>query len=201
MNINSLSASALSQYAASMLANPKGTGDTEEASATAAPLDLGSVDMKAKLAESRHDVRTQLAQQKLDQQQTALSKELLAGLKQQGVSLSAEISFSVDKNGAVSVTGKPEDVAKVQAYLKGDATRPSLHDRLGDVLQSAQALSAVAQQSNAISMAARYAGSSSDVMALYSQFMSFEDSASSKLTLSLGGESALNYAGMMRSQA
>jgi hypothetical protein len=198
MNINSLGASALMQYATSLL-DPTSTDATSEAS-TSASVDLTGIDMKAKLAEGRHDVRSQIAKQKLDQQQSALGAELVAGLKKQGIELSGDVSFSVDKDGAVSVTGQADDVEKVQNAFKGDTTQPSLKDRMAEVLQSAQALSDTAQTHNAISMAARYAGSASNVMALYNQFTAYQDHASAKLTLS-AGVSSLSYAGMVSSQA
>ncbi len=201
MNVIPLGVSPLTQSTTSLLDPGTGEAGSTLASVLAPPpLDLSAIDMRTKLAEGQHNLKAQLAQQRLDQQQAALGKQLLAGLAKQGLQLSQDVSFSIGADGALSVTGTTADVDKVQSFFKRDTSQPSLHDQLSDVLQGTQAVSATAQTSNAISMAARYAGSATNVMALYNQFMSYKDDTSAKLTLSAHG-SSLSYAGMFSSQA
>jgi hypothetical protein len=155
MNINSLSPSALSKYTTSLL--DQGAGDTGSALSSVLsdpPLDLSRIDIQARLAETHHhSLKSQLAHQRLDQQQSALGKQVLAGLAKQGIQLSQDVSFSLDDKGALSVTGTTADVDKVQAFFKQDTTRPSIHDQLSDVLEATQTLSKAAQTNNVISMA------------------------------------------------
>ncbi len=201
MNVTFLNASALSQYATSLLDQRSEEAASPLSSILATPpLDLSGIDMQAIQAESQHGLKGQMTQQRLGRQQAELGKALLAGLAGQGTALSQEISFSVGTDGVLSVTGTTADVEKVQSFFNRDTTQPSLHDRLSGLLQSTQTLSTTAQTSNATAMAAKYAGSGSNVTALYSQLMTYQGDASARLTVSAQG-SSLSYAGMFNSMA
>jgi alkyl sulfatase BDS1-like metallo-beta-lactamase superfamily hydrolase len=183
------SAAATAQYATSLLA--KKNGGTAGAT---------SPDAVAKqLQATTHDHKTLTAQHALDKQQAALATELRGGLAKAGVKLAGEVDFSVASDGSVAVKGSDADKAAVTAFLKKDATNPSLQSRLGSALKAAQALSATAQQTNAISMAARHGGAPGNVMAMYTSFMGHKDSTPAVLSLS-AATSSLAYPGMLNSQ-
>ena len=194
MDLSSLtSASALSQYATSLLARQK-----EKAAANGATQDKDA--LTTRLTASPSDFRSKSAQHHLDTQQAALGKELAAGLAKAGVKLSGAVAFSLDAKGQLSVDGKDADTAAVENWMKSETSRPGLQSRLSDVLTSAQNLSAQTQQNNAISLAARYAGAPGNVMAMYSQFMGHTDSTPAVLNFD-GAASTMSYPGALSSHA
>ena len=196
MDINSLnSAPALSQYATALLAKQQ----QQQAAGSSGAAQVADP-LTSRLTAARTDFKSATAQHNLDKQQAALGQELANGLAKVGLKVGAEVSFSVGADGSVSVDGSDADKATVQDYLKSDTSSPSLQSRIGSVLQAAQALSATTQQTNAISLAARYGGPSTNVMAMYTQFMGHTDTTPATLNFS-GTASSLSYPGALDSQA
>jgi len=196
MDISSLnSASATSQYVASLLSQQQqSTSGTDSASSPS------TNPLLQQLAASPADLKTQLAQEQLAKQQAALGRQLAQGLSASGVTLAGDVSFSLDGNGNVTVNGSAADQSAVQSWFKKDTSNPSVESQIGAALKSAQTLSQTTQQDNAISMAARYAGPTTNVMSLYQQFMGKVQAPSPVMTLS-GGTSTLSYPGSLNSQA
>jgi hypothetical protein len=191
MDVTSLNnGSALSQYAANLLAKQKtagggtGTGDA----------------LTARLAAAPADFRTASAQHKLDQQQAALGKELAAGLARTGGKLAGAVKLTAAKDGGIAVDGSDADKAALAKVFKADTSSPRLAARLASTLQAAQSLSASAQQRNAISLAARYGGPSANVMSMYTQFMGHADATPAAISFS-GSASTLHYPGALDSRA
>ena len=197
MDISSLnSASATSQYVSSLLSQQQ-----QQSSTTGADAGTTSTDsLLSQLTASPADLKTQLAQEQLGSQQAALGEQLSKGLAASGVTLSGDVSFSLDANGNVTVDGSAADQSAVQSWFQQDTSKPSLESQIGSALKSAQTLSQTTQQDNAISMAARYAGPSSNLMSLYQQFMGSVQAPSPVMTLS-GATSTLTYPGALNSQA
>ena len=196
MDINTLnSGPALSQYATALLAKQQKQHQTTAGAAAPAVDPLTS-----RVSAARTDFKSTTAQHHLDKQQAALGQELANGLAKAGLKVGAEVSFGVGSDGKLAVDGSDADKAAVDAYFKSDISNPSLKSRIGSVLQAAQSLSASTQQSNAISMAARYGGASTNVMAMYTQFMGHADATPATLNFS-GTASSLSYPGALDSQA
>ena len=197
MDINSLNSTpALSQYATALLAKQQHQAQAAGGGAAQAPADP----LVARLVAAPTDFKSKTAQHKLDAQQAALGQELANGLSKLGLKVGAEVSFAVGSDGSVSAEGSDADKAAVDAYFKTDTSNPSLQSRIGSVLKAAQALSASTQQTNAISMAARYGGASTNVMAMYTQFMGHADATPATLNFN-GAASSLRYPGALDSQA
>ena len=196
MDISSLnSASATSQYVASLLSQQQQpTTGTDSAAASSTNR------LQQQLAASPADLKTRLAQDQLAKQQAALGQQLAQGLSASGVTLSGDVSFSLDNTGNVTVNGNAADQSAVQSWFQKDTSNPSVESQIGAALKSAQTLSQTTQQDNAISMAARYAGPTTNIMSLYQQFMGQVQAPSPVMTLS-GGTSALSYPGSLNSQA
>jgi len=183
---------ALSQYAARLLAKQQGANGAGQA---------GTADaLTARLSAAPTDVRSGHAQHKLDQQQAALGKELAAGLAKAGMKLSGAVSLTLAQDGSVSVAGNAADQAALARLFKADVSTPRLQARLGSVLKDAQAMSAAAQQRNAISLAARYGGAPGNVMSMYAQFMGHTDTTPASMQFD-GGGSTLHYPGALDSHA
>ena len=196
MDITSLnSAPALSQYATALLAKQQHQQQATGGASTQAVDPLTS-----RLTAARTDFKSATAQHGLDKQQAALGQELANGLSKLGLKVGADVSFAVGPDGSVSVEGSDADKAAVDATFKSDISNPSLQSRIGSVLKTAQALSASTQQSNAISMAARYGGASTNVMAMYTQFMGHADATPATLNFD-GAASSLSYPGALDSLA
>ena len=198
MDLTSLTSTpALSQYATALLAKQQQQQQQAASGSTAAQ---AADPLMSRLTAARTDFKSTTAQHTLDKQQAALGQELASGLAKLGLKVGADVSFSVASDGSIAVDGSAADKATVQDYLKSDTSNPSLESRIGSVLKSAQALSTTTQQSNAISMAARYGGAATNVMAMYAQFMGHTDATPATLNFS-GTASSLSYPGALDSQA
>ncbi len=191
MNTSSLnSASAMAQYATSLLAGKSG------GTAAGAPSNDA---VTRRLKATTPDHKTLGAQHALDKQQSALATTLRSGLAKAGIKLAGAIDFTLAKDGSVTVKGSDADKAALAAFLKQDRSSPSLQAQVGAVLKAAQSVSATAQQTNAISLAARYAGNSGNVMAMYASYMGHQDTTPAVLSLSTAS-SSLVYPGMLDSR-
>jgi hypothetical protein len=136
----------------------------------------------------------------LDKQQAALATDLRAALGKANIKLSGPVDFSVSAAGAVAIKGAEADKAAVTAFLKADTTQPGFSTRIATQARDALKLSGTIQQSAAISQAARYAGNSGGVMALYNSLM--QQSGTSTAVFSVGaGSSSLTYPGALATKA
>ena len=140
------------------------------------------------------------AQRTLDQQRANLATQLTAGLAKAGFKLGGTVEFSLGSDGKLAVQGSDSDRTLVNAFLKHDTSQPRLSSQITALAKGADQLSATIRQSAAISQAARYAGSSANVMSLYGTLMQQQDQTSATFSLS-GSSSSLTYPGVLASKA
>ncbi|HSI47447.1 MAG TPA: hypothetical protein VLA61_04230 [Ideonella sp.] len=206
MNFSSIGGGAgMSAYINALLAKANGTAGTTDAdssgTAAATPTTAAAkAAVAASLASAAHSFKSTSAQHKLDQKQTALATDMRAAMAKAGVKLSGSVAFSVDAKGGLTVEGSDKDKAAVTAFLKADASKPGFSSRLGALSTEASALSATIRQSAAISQAARYAGASGNVMAMYTSLLKQQDATPATFALS-AANSSLTYAGVLSSTA
>jgi hypothetical protein len=156
---------------------------------------------QAALQAAGHKPQLASAAKALDKQQAALAADLRAAMATAKVKLSGAVDFSVSSKGDVTVKGSDADKAAVTAFLKADASQPSFASRIATQASDALQLSSKIQERAAISQAARYAGKSGNVLALYSSLMQ-QSSASSAAVFSLGTDSSsLNFPGSLSTKA
>lgn len=140
------------------------------------------------------------AQHALEKRGDGLAAELKAGLAKAGVVLEGAVEFSLDSKGELAVKGSEKDQAAAQAWLKSDGSRPSMSSRLVALANDAEQVSGTIRQSAAISQAARYAGSSGNVMSLYTTLMNQQDNSAAVFSFS-NAASSLTYPGVLASKA
>ncbi len=196
------SASAISAYATSLLAKAgvKTGVTTREDTQEAGKLSKPGQSLKAELAAPVRNHKTEVAQGALAKSATALGSELRVAMAKSGVTLTGSVDFALDAKGQLTVKGNEKDQAAVNAFLKADTRSPSFSDRITDLSDLAQTQSSQSQQATAISLAARHAGSATNVMALYTSFMNQQNTSPSLFTVSASSAS-LSYAGMLSSSA
>ncbi|MBS0448126.1 MAG: hypothetical protein JSR59_19515 [Proteobacteria bacterium] len=156
---------------------------------------------QAALDKSAHGFKATRAAQSLARDATTLGSDLQSALHAAGVSLDGSVEFSLDAKGALQISGSDHDKAAVSSFLQGGSGGAAdLRNRLVRLTTSAGQLSQQIRQGAAASQAARYAGSSGNVMSLYSTFLQQQNATPAAFTLSATSAS-LSYAGMLKAQA
>ena len=150
------------------------------------------------VAGSRHEAS--VAGRALDKQQATLAADLRAAIGKTGVKLTGPVEFSVGRDGAVAIKASEADKAATSVFLKADTSRPSFATRIATQARDALKLSGTIQQSAAISQAARYGGTSSGVMSLYTSLMQQTNTAAAVFTVG-SGSSSLSYPGSLAVKA
>ena len=200
MNFNALgSGASMSAYVGSLLDKTGNSGTSNSTTASRADTSMKAT-AAAALDAASHSFKSTSAQSKLDKKETALATDLRAAMTKAGVTLSGPVEFSVDSGGTLQVGGNDKDKAAVTAFLKNDVTKPTFASRVSNLAAEADNLSNTIRQTAAISQAARYAGSASNVMSLYGSLMQQQDSTPAVFSLS-GSASSLTYPGVLASKA
>lgn len=194
-----LTGSAAFSYANSLLAKA-GLSVSEDGAQALADTSASNTPIQTALATPFRTSRIETAQRKLDGEQAALATDLRKALSQAGTSLKGAVEFSLDSKGQLVVKASEEDEAKLNAFLQADKSDPSFTSRLVALANDAESASGTSQQTTAISVAARYAGSPGNLMALYQSLMAQQDPAPAVFTLS-PSSSSLSYPGVLRSEA
>ena len=138
--------------------------------------------------------------QALETSQKTLSTDLRAAMQKAGVKLSGAIEFSVKSDGSVDIKGSDADKVTTQAFLKADTSQPSFATRIAGQARDALKLSAMLQQSAAISQAAGLAKTSGGVMALYTSLMQQSTGGAAVFSVS-ATSSSLTYPGSLATNA
>lgn len=199
MTFNAIgSGAALSSYASTLLSAQTNSGTTTSSSSASSAALKAAAD--AALSRASHMFKATRDQDALTQKETALASDLRTAMSKAGVTLSGSVEFSVGSDGTLAVSGSDADKQAVNGFLKSDKSQPSFASRVSTLASQADALSSTIRQNAAIFQAARYAGSSSGVMQLYSTFLQQQDQSPAVFTLSASG-SSLTYPGVLASAA
>jgi outer membrane murein-binding lipoprotein Lpp len=203
MNFNALgSGASMSAYIGSLLDKTGASGTSNSSTpSTASRVDTSTkAAAAAALDAASHSFKSTSAQGKLEKKEAALATDLRAAMTKAGVTLTGPVEFSVDSGGVLQVGGNDKDKAAVTAFLKNDATKPTFASRVSNLAAEADNLSNTIRQTAAISQAARYAGSSSNVMSLYGSLMKQQEATPAVFSLSATA-SSLTYPGVLASKA
>ena len=175
----------------------KGTGtassSTGSTATTAATSSSSAGGTSAKAAQVR---------QELDGLQTGIAQDLRSALKRAGLSLTGTVSFKVNTNGSLDITGSAADKAAVSKALNADSQQPSLASRIQSLDKRVEAYDAANTRNAALSSAARYAGrgQAANVMTLYQTLLSQNSSSSAVFSVSAQG-SQLAFSGSVNATA
>lgn len=200
MTFNAIgSGNAMSAYVSSLLAKSKEADATGVQAGTAGDK-LMKAATDAALAQAAKGAKAVSGQRQLESKATAIGTELQAAMKKAGVKLSGPVELSVSTDGKIALRGNEKDVDAMTAFLEKDAANPGFRSRIAALTKEADTLSGTVRQNAAISQAARYASSSSGVLALYGSLLQRQDSTPAVFTLSSTGGS-LAYPGMLQSKA
>lgn len=187
-------------YVASQTADGTSTDSNGPAGKTTGRKGIAEASMQSAIQHAAAGVKSSTATHALDDSQKTLGADLRAAMSKAGVKLAGAVDFSVGSDGKVETQGSDSDKAAVKAFLKADDSTPSFATRIANQAQDAMKLSSSIQQSAAISQAARYAKSTSGVLALYSSMM--ERSAASSVVFSVSPDSSsLSYPGSLATNA
>jgi hypothetical protein len=192
--------SMMSAYVNSLLAKTGRSAD-EEGTQALAGTSADNKTLETALATPFRTSRLESAQRKLDAEQASLATDLRKAMSAAGLSLAGSVEFSLDDKGQVMVkASKEEDEDKLGAFFEADKSDPSFESRIASLTAEAQAQSGTSQQTTAIAVAARYAGSTGGLMALYQSLMAQQDATPAVFTFS-ASSSSLSYPGVLSSAA
>jgi hypothetical protein len=194
-------ASLLSYLTAKTSQNAGSAGGGTSSSATSTDaLSIAAATKQVALQAAGKTPQNSTAIRTLDKQQAALGNDLRAAMNKANVKLTGTIEFSVGSDGAVDVKGNDADKAAVKAFLKADTGLPSFANRIATQAKSALDISSKLQERAAISQAARYAGASGNVMAMYSSLMAQGSTTTAVFSVSTTS-SSLSYPGSLSTKA
>jgi hypothetical protein len=197
MTFGAITGSGLATYVASMLSQAQEQATTTDSAAATARARASSSSALDAVAHSRKAVSAQAV---LSKRQMQLTSDLQAALSKAGLAVKGELAFSVDADGEVQVTGTKDDQQRVAAFLKNDATKPGFTQRITDLVQSADKLSASMRDNAAWVQAARSVGRNGNMAALYSTFAQTQDTTAAAYRID-AKSGALSYPGVVASQA
>jgi len=187
-------------YMAQQTADGTSTDGTDPTGKTTGRKGIAETAMQTAIQQAAGGVKTSKATHALEDSQRTLATDLRAAMNKAGAKLSGAVEFSVDSDGSVETKGSDSDKAAVKSFLSADKSTPSFTTRIANQAQDAQKLSSTIQQSAAISQAAKYAKSSSGVLALYASMM--DRSAASNVVFSVSPDSSsLSYPGSLVTDA
>jgi hypothetical protein len=176
------------------------TGDAASTTASTNAQAQASATKAAALQAAGKTPQNSVALKALDRQQAVLANDLRSAMSKANVKLTGAVEFSVGSDGAVDIKANDADKAAVKAFLNADKGSPGFASRIATQARDALELSTSLQTRAAISQAARFAGKSGNVMAMYSSLMQ-QSSASTAVFSFSATASSLSYPGSLSTKA